>query len=112
MQSSFTGPLETVILFSLAFWFFFYLANHAKITEKIRNALSPVFPNWIKGAATCALCSSFWVLAAFSLFTGFTPLLLWVPPATLFIDLTYQKLTENKTVIVTSVTTGGTTQSK
>lgn len=86
------GALESVILSAIVLWFAFYLVNHADITAKVRAAVLSAIPGWMASLISCALCSSFWVLAAISLFTGFTPMLFWVPPTVLFIDLAYRRL--------------------
>lgn len=84
--------LEQAILFSLTLWSAFYLVNHADLTAKVRNAVFPVLPRWLAYPLQCAFCSTVWVLVAISLFTGFTPLLLWSPPLTLGLDLAYRRL--------------------
>lgn len=84
--------LEQVVLTALAIWFVFFLINHADLTAKVRNALMPALPRWLSYPLQCAICFSFWLLAAFSLFTGWNPLILCVPPVTLGIDLSFRRL--------------------
>lgn len=90
------GPLETVVLVSLAVWMAFYVVNHAEMTVRLRETALPLLPKWLAYPLTCAICFGWWVMAAFSLLTGFTPLLLLVPPVTLLIDLAYQRLRPNE----------------
>lgn len=84
--------LEIVILNALLIWFLHFLINHAELFAPLRTALMPLLPRWIRYPLECSLCLAFWLLAAMSLFTGWTPLVLWVPPVTLGLDLCYQRL--------------------
>lgn len=86
--------LETVILNAIAFWGLFFLVNHADLFSRVRNAVMPVLPRWLAYPIQCAFCASFWTLAAFSLFTGWTPMILWVPPCVLFVDQGFRGLTK------------------
>lgn len=81
-----------LVFWTLAIWFLFYLMNHAAMFDRLRAAVMPALPRWIAYSVSCAFCTAFWVLAAFSLFTGWTPLLLVCPPTTLMWDLAYRRL--------------------
>jgi hypothetical protein len=91
-MTTFTGPLETTILAALSLWAVFYLINYADILNKPRDFFKKFSPNWLKYLLSCALCFSFWALTAISLFVGFTPLILWTPVVTLFVELGFRKL--------------------
>lgn len=84
--------LEAILLNSLALWGAFFLVNHAEITAKPRGAIMPILPRWLATLVSCPLCVTFWGLVAVSLFTGFTPMILWVPQLVLFIDCAYLRL--------------------
>jgi hypothetical protein len=84
--------LESVILLSLALWLLYFLVNHAEMFRRLRTAVMPALPNWLRYPLECALCLPFWVLVAASLLTGWTPMVLWVPPVVLGLDLCYRRL--------------------
>ncbi len=88
--------LNSTITYAAAIWFAFFVINHAEITAKLRDALAPLAPSFLKRLLGCALCTGFWTMSAITLYTGYTPLLLTVPVATLFIELTYLRLTSTK----------------
>lgn len=75
-----------------ALWFAYFLVNHAEMFARLRQAVMPALPGWIRYVLECAICFSFWILAALSLFTGWTPLLVMCPPCVLFADLTFRRL--------------------
>lgn len=84
--------LETVILTSICAWFAFFLLNYAEIFDGLREWVFPRLHPTALYIVGCPVCITFWALAAYSLFTGFTPLILYVPVCTLFIDLAFNKL--------------------
>lgn len=85
--------IEAVLLYCLAAWFAFFLINHAEMFDKVRAAAMPALPRWISYPLACSFCFTFWTLAAFSLLAGsWTPLMLYCPPISLLIELTYQRL--------------------
>ena len=81
-----------LLFWTLAIWFGYYLVNHAQMFDRLRTAAMPALPGWLRYALECAICFSFWILAALSLFTGWTPMLLMCPPCTLIFDLVYRRL--------------------
>lgn len=96
---------ELILFWVSAGWFKFYLINHAAIFSRLRAALAPLIPCWLKTLLKCPLCVSFWGLilaqllylalwlfSAASLFVGFIPLAVICPPAVLFVELAYQRL--------------------
>lgn len=84
--------LECTVLYALAIYMIFFLCNYAELFSDLRNWLFPKLHPKAAYAVQCPVCFSFWSLSAMSLFTGFTPLVLCVPPVCLFMDLTFQKL--------------------
>lgn len=85
-----------LLIYVLVVWFAFYIVNHSLILEKLRNAAIPALPQWLQTLVQCAICFSFWITVALSLFTGFTMAVFAAPPCILFVDLAYRKLTEDK----------------
>ena len=85
-----------LIFFTTAIWFLYFLVNHAEIFSRLRQATMPALPRWISYALECSICFSFWILAALSLFIGWTPLLLMCPPFVLMFDLSYRRLKGDK----------------
>lgn len=84
--------LSDFVFATLSLYFAFFLVNYAEIFAGIREW---VFPRlWSKAVYVlgCPICFAFWSLVALSLFVGFTPLIFCVPPATLFLDLIFNKL--------------------
>ncbi len=79
-------------LYVLALWSVYYLINHASLFDRLRAAAMPVLPQWLQKLVSCSYCLTFWITAAFSLFTGFSVVLLAAPPCTLFLELGYRKL--------------------
>jgi hypothetical protein len=88
--------MEAVLACAIAVWFGFYLINHARLFDRLRAALSPLLPGWLKSLLHCPLCVCFWAMSALSLFTGWIPLIVLAPPCTLFIELAFQKLRNGK----------------
>ena len=84
--------IESIVKWSLGLFFAFYLLNHSELFARVRGWLFPRL--WSKAvyALECALCSAFWVLLVYSLFTGFTPLIFCVPPCCLMLNLVYLNL--------------------
>jgi urea transporter len=81
-----------LLIYVLAVWFVFYLVNHSLIFKKIRGAAMPALPNWLQTLIQCAICFTFWLTAALSLFAGFSAVIFAAPPCVLFVDLAYRKL--------------------
>lgn len=84
--------LETAVLHALAFWFVFYVVNYSTLLRRMRGPLYGRLPEWARTLLRCPLCTSFWVYVGVCAFSGYTPLVLWVPPLVLIIDLVYRKL--------------------
>jgi hypothetical protein len=84
--------LDTVILTALSIWFAFFVVNYAELFDPLRQWIFPRLHPKLRYAITCPICFATWCLVAFSLFTGFTPLLLYVPPCCLLFDLIFNKL--------------------
>jgi len=75
-----------------ALWFLYFMVNHAEMFSRLRQAAMPALPKWISSMLSCAICFSFWIMAALSLFVGWTPMLLMCPPFVLMFDLSYRRL--------------------
>ena len=88
-------PLTAIFTTTLVVWLIYFLINHAEMFSKLRAAAIPALPRWISYPLTCALCFAWWILAAFSLFTGWSPLVLWVTPCVLMWDLGFRRLNGN-----------------
>ena len=73
-------------------WFAFYMVNYSLIFEKLRKAAMPALPKWLQTLLQCAICFTFWITAALSLFAGFSAVIFAAPPCALFVDLAYRKL--------------------
>ena len=85
-----------LIFFTATIWFLYFLVNHAEMFSRLRQAAMPALPKWISYVLQCSVCFSFWLLAALSLFTGWTPLLLVCPPFVMMFDLSYRRLKGDK----------------
>ena len=82
--------LETVILWSIGFWFIFHLLTRADISECVRKAIVPRLPVSAMYAFFCPLCFSWWTLLAMAAFAGapyYLPFL--CPPVVLLMDQAY-----------------------
>lgn len=88
------GPLEATILWALAIWAVFFVANHAELTRRVREAVLPVLPRWLASLLTCPFCISWWGMLIFCIGGGYTPLLLTCPPIVLIIDKMFVKLSK------------------
>ena len=92
--------LEKAIIYSLTVWFFFYLWNHADITEKARKFVYARIPEFLVYLLNCSFCSSFWltlILAAIQVNLPFIGALNWIfifvaPVINLFVELGYRNL--------------------
>lgn len=84
--------LESVILTSLGVYLSFFIVNYAELFTGVRQWVSPRLHPKVAYALACPVCYAFWGLSAVSLFTGFTPLVVCVPPVCLFLDLAFHKL--------------------
>lgn len=84
--------LDILAYYSLICFFAYYIINHSSFLEAVRVCIMPKLPIWLAKSLTCAFCFTFWVLMAFSLFTGWTPLPVVCAPVVLGMDLAYRKL--------------------
>lgn len=103
------SPLEAILTTSLALWMAFYLVNHADMFSRLRAAAMSVLPRWVAYPLSCPICFAWWVLVAACVLAGWTPLVLWVPPVVLLLDLAYLRLRWPQTATITVSSTGGTT---
>lgn len=83
--------LAASVAVAIAFWFGFYVVNHAEITAKFREEVLPRFHPLITAMLGCPLCLAFWALLGWCAYQP-TALILTVPPLALFIDRIYQRL--------------------
>ncbi len=84
--------IESLICWTLAIWFLFFLTNHATILGRLRTAIMPVLPGWMREMLQCAFCMAFWILSLFTLFVGATPMIVLCPPCVLLFEMVFQKL--------------------
>ncbi len=84
---------EALFIYSLAVWFFFYVANHSDLLAKPRGWALSKLPWWLEYSVTCAICSTFWASLALFL-VGVVPLLFVfvAPPVVLGMNLTFLRL--------------------
>ncbi len=80
------------LIYCFSIFFVAYMLKYASIFDRLRTAAVPALPGWLQTLLGCSFCLAFWITAALSLFTGFTPMILAAPPCVLLIDLTYRKL--------------------
>lgn len=80
------------LIYCFSIFFVAYMLKYASIFDRLRAAAMPALPGWLQTLLSCSFCLAFWITAALSLFTGFTPMILAAPPCVLLIDLTYRKL--------------------
>lgn len=84
--------LESAILYAFACWFGFYLLARAKITARPRAWFMRVSPQWAQDVVTCPICATFWAWVVVCITSGYTPMVWWVPPMVLFLDLLFVRL--------------------
>lgn len=83
---------EIFFIFGFSIFFFFYLINYSEIFEKLRNAIFPVIPEFLRKMLQCSFCFSFWTMVVTSFFIGVSLLVLTIPVFTMFVDLLFKKL--------------------
>lgn len=84
--------MEALLLYCLQVYFVYYLLNHATMFDKVRAAILPALPWWLRELIECPFCVGFWVTFVLSLLVGFSYLILCAPPVVLFMDAAYCRL--------------------
>lgn len=87
--------LNHLLVYSLAVYFGFYVANHSEfpLAVVVRTRLIAHFPNWLAYSTECALCSTWWLTFGLACFGRVPPLYaVTAPVLVLFQDLVYCRL--------------------
>jgi hypothetical protein len=83
------------LVYCAALFAIYYVLNHSEILAKVRAALAPAVPPWIRKLFSCSFCLSFWL--TFGVWaitpTGFG-IILAAPVVVMFLSLVYDKLSK------------------
>lgn len=89
---------QSIFIYCVTIWFFFYLWNHSEILSKLRNFVYSRLNAVLAYLLQCSLCSTFWLTLVFFLM-GFAPafFICTAPIINLFIELSFRKLASKET---------------
>lgn len=89
--------IESLLIYAISFYFFFYLFNHSWIGEGTKNWVIDRVPALVAYSIQCAFCITFWfTLIICSLEYRPSYFLITAPVINLFLELSYRKLTTEK----------------
>lgn len=85
--------METLLFYSIAVFFAFWVINYSEILDQLRTAVFPILPRWLGYPLSCSVCFSFWLTGALAFFvSGVFPLIFTTPVCVMFLELSYLRL--------------------
>ncbi len=89
--------IESLLVYAISFYFFFYLFNHSWIGEGTKNWVIDKVPALVAYSIQCAFCLTFWFTLVLVCWEVKPPyFLITAPVVNLFLELSYRKLTVNR----------------